>query len=381
MSTRVLRILTRLGAGGPPQHCLIANRELAARGYETRLAVGQCGREDLAMDYLLSAEDAVVHIPQMRPNLFHPADAAAVLHLYRLMRDWSPDIVHTHTAKAGLLGRVAAAMAGVPHIVHTFHGNVLRGYFNPVLNAAIRTVERLLARRTDAICVLSPQQRQEIVEQFQIASAAQTAVVPLGMDLPELPQATGEFTVGWLGRLVPVKNLGLLAEVVRRTPLRFVIAGDGPERAVAAALAAEYPGRVEWLGWQQDILPVLARCHVLVQTSRNEGTPVALIQGMGAGRPFVATRVGGVPDVAGAHSIVTAEEPEAISEALLHLSCDSAEWQWRGVEARRFALEQYGKQRMVDQLDRLYQGLLAGAPVAEASRVGAADAFLTGGQA
>lgn len=381
MSIRVLRILTRLGAGGPPQHCLIANRELAARGYETRLAVGQCGRQDLAMDYLLTAEDALIQIPEMTPALVHPSDVTAVLRLYRVMREWSPHIVHTHTAKAGLLGRVAATLAGVPRIVHTFHGNVLRGYFNPAVNALIRVVERLLARRSDAICVLSPQQRHEIVEQFRIASAAQTAVIPLGMDLPELPAAQGDFTVGWLGRLVPVKNLGLLAEVVRRSPLRFVIAGDGPERSVVAALVQAYPDRVEWLGWQQDILPVLARCHVLVQTSRNEGTPVALIQGMGAGRPFVATGVGGVPDLAGEHSLVTAEDPDSINQALLRLSRDRAEWQWRGTEARRFALEHYGKQQMVDHLDRLYQGLLAGAPVAEASRLPSPDAYLSGGKA
>ncbi|MCX6599408.1 MAG: glycosyltransferase [Acidobacteria bacterium] len=381
MSTRVLRILTRLGAGGPPLHCLIANRELTARGYETRLAVGERGEQDLSMDYLLQPQDALIRIPAMTPALVHHSDVTAVVQLYRLMRQWSPHIVHTHTAKAGLLGRVAAVLAGVPHIVHTFHGNVLRGYFNPAINVLIRAVEKVLALGTDAVCVLSAQQRGEIVHQFGIAPARKTFVVPLGMDLPELPAATGEFTVGWLGRCVPVKNLTLLADLVRRTPLSFLIAGDGPDRDTVRALTEAFPGRVEWVGWQQDILPVLARCHVLVQTSRNEGTPVALIQGMGAGRPFVATGVGGVPDVAGTHSIVTPEDAQALSEALLRLSQDLSECRSRGAEARRFALEHYGKQRMVDQLDRLYQGLMTGQPIADTLRAEAPGLYVTGGKA
>src|SRR5205823_3788970 len=257
------------------------------------------------MSYLLRESDPVLSIPEMSRSVSPWQDFLALVALYRFLRREKPSIVHTHTAKAGVLGRIAARLAGVPVIVHTFHGNVLNHYFSRPVSWAIRQVERVLALFTDGICVLAPQQASELADQHHIASRDKIHLIPLGMDLSAFgaigPRpGDGRITVGWMGRFVPVKDIPLLLAVARETTrrtdrVRFIVAGDGPEAPLVKALADELgPDRFEWLGWREDVTEVLAGCDVLIQTSRNEGTPVALIQGMAAGRPFLSTPAGGV---------------------------------------------------------------------------------------
>ena len=377
----VLRVLTRLGAGGPPIHAVTLTREMSRFGYHTVLATGKCGNEDGDMSYLLRKDDPVCWIPEMSRSVSIWNDLCALWRLFRLMRRTRPAIVHTHTAKAGMLGRLAARLAGVPIVVHTFHGNVLSGYFSPPVNWAIRQVERFLALLSDALCVLSPEQRVEMTERYRIAAPAKVKVVPLGMDLGqfeqlELPSAAGVLTVGWLGRFVGIKNLPLLVSVIEETlrrsdRIRFVIAGDGPESAGVEAAAARFGDRVRWLGWQRDIVPVIRQCHVLLQTSHNEGTPVALIQGMAAGRAFLSTPVGGVVDmVAGeavqvqsgarwfANAVLADPDPTAFARALCRLLEQPGLVDSMGRAARKFATERYTLPALLENLNRLYLGLL-----------------------
>ncbi len=248
------------------------------------------------MSFLLRAGDAVHWVPEMSRSVRPWNDARAMWRLYRLMRAERPLVVHTHTAKAGTLGRIAARLAGVPVVIHTFHGNSLRGYFSPWANCVARGIERMLARVTDCICVIAEQQADEVSGELRIAPRDKFRIVPLGLDLSpflELPEPrfdSAPFTVAWLGRFVPVKGVPLLAAVIdetlRRTDrIRFLIAGDGEQREVVRDIASRYgAGRVEWLGWQRDVAPVIARAHLLLQTSPNEGTPVARIPGMAAAR-------------------------------------------------------------------------------------------------
>jgi glycosyltransferase involved in cell wall biosynthesis len=380
----LLRVLTRLGAGGPPIHAVLLTRAMTARGYESALVTGQCGAQDGDMSYLLSPGDTVHWVPEMSRAVLPGKDARALWRLFRLMKKLRPTIVHTHTAKAGVLGRIAARLAGVPVVVHTFHGNVLSGYFPEPVSRMIRLIERILAYFTDAVCVLSPQQAVELVERFKIAGRSKVHIIRLGMDLEpfrrlECPSpGRNSLTVGWLGRLVEVKNVPLLLaaveETLRRTgSVRFLVAGDGPEREAMKEASKRFGDKgFEWLGWIRDVAPVMAQCNVLLQTSRNEGTPVALIQGMAAGRPFVSTAAGGVVDMASgpiirqsegsrwfANGVLTDAEPSAIAGVLCELAGAPQLVSSMGRHAQSFALTNYNLGALVDRLDRLYSALIA----------------------
>ena len=367
-----MRVITRLNIGGPAIHTLLLSRELAALQYRTVLVAGSCEPEDGDMPYPVPAGDTVRWMPDLSRSVRPWRNLKALWRLWRLLRRERPAIVHTHTAMAGCLGRLAAVLSGAPIVVHTFHGNSLAEYFSRIEAAVFRAIEQFLARFTDVLCVVSPQQARELSTRFRIAPADKFRVLPLGLDLDGFlalspPPAVGPFVVGWFGRMVPVKNVPLLAatiaETLRRRPdVRFLIAGDGPERPALRAVLARYPDRVEWLGWQAEILPAMARCHVVLQTSRNEGTPVALIQGMAAARPFVSTSVGGVADMVASgaqrHGVLAESDAAALAGALVNLADDRALAGRMGRAARAFAAQQYRKEILVKNMDDLYRELL-----------------------
>jgi len=389
---RVLQVLTRLGAGGPPLFVILLTRELNRLGYNASLVTGKCDHADLDMSYLLRGDDPVQWVPEMSRSVSVRNDLAAVWHLYRLMRAEKPDIVQTHTAKAGALGRMAARLAGVPVVIHTFHGHVMSGYFPRHVSFAIRMAERLLALLSDAICVLAPQQRRDLVERFRIAGEDKVRVVPLGLELeqfrrlaPPVARADGVLTVGWLGRFVGVKNLPLLVEVVEKTlarnqRIRFLVAGDGAEGDCIKAAAERWGAeRFEWLGWTHDVAGVIARCDLLVQTSRNEGTPVALIQGMAAGRPFVSTPAGGVVDmvagegVAGSagsrwfsNAVLVEPDADAFAAVLDRLQGRRDSLASMGQAAAGFACSHYGLELLARNYAEMYTGLLEARHVSHA---------------
>lgn len=362
-------------------HMLLLAREMAALEYRTVLVAGTCEPEDGDMRYSLQAADPVRWVPEMSRSVAPWRNLKALWRLWRLLRRERPEIVHTHTAMAGCLGRLAAVLSGTPIIVHTFHGNSLNEYFSRTQARVFRRIERLLARFTDVLCVVSPQQAAELRDKFHIAPAHKFRVVPLGLDLNDYlvlrpPAGTGPMTVGWFGRMVPVKNIELLAATIetvleRRRDIRFVIAGDGPDRTALTHLLDRYRGRVEWLGWQKEILPAMSRCDVLLQTSRNEGTPVALIQGMAAARPFVSTAVGGVVDMVSgramratggarwyANGVLTEASARTLAETLEALAEDRTLALRMGLAGRAFAARQYRKETLVGNVDALYRELL-----------------------
>ena len=297
------------------------------------------------------------------------------------MRVERPEIVHTHTAMAGCLGRAAAILAGVPIIIHTFHGNSLSHYFSPALSALFLAIERLLARRTDAICVISPQQLVELSSEMRIAPRSKFRVTPLGLDLVPclqlpLPAPAGPIRVGWFGRLVDVKNIGLLLETAATVQngdnrFEFHVAGDGPDRRLVEAVLPRLAPQLVWHGWKRDITPLLAACDLVVQTSRNEGTPVALIQGMAAGRPFLSTAVGGLVDMTCGESrsltpgarwfdngVLVEARPEAFARALHEFARYPERIAEMGQAARAFASARYRREALISNLDFLYQELL-----------------------
>jgi glycosyltransferase involved in cell wall biosynthesis len=308
------------------------------------------------------------------------SDVAALAALVREVRAFRPHVVHTHTAKAGLLGRLAARLAGVPVVVHTFHGHVLHGYFGPVKNAVFRSLERALARSTDRIVAVSEAVRDDLVR-YAVAPAARIHVVPLGLDLAPLAGALPKGAlrgaagvaaeaplVGIVGRLVPIKDVGtFLSAAARvgavRSDVRFAIVGDGEERAALEGLARELglAEVVHFHGWQRQMGDVYGDLDVVVNCSLNEGTPVALIEALAASRPVVATAVGGTPEVLGGGAygaLVAAGDAEALARAILETLAQPESAARRARAGRHVVLSRYSVERLLDDMDGLYRELL-----------------------
>jgi glycosyltransferase involved in cell wall biosynthesis len=316
---RVVRVIARLNIGGPTQHVLHLTRGLAER-YPTLLVCGNVEPDEEEMADVLAQSGVRVHrIPELGRRVRPGQDAVALAKLVRLMRRVRPEIVHTHTAKAGALGRLAAVIAGVPHRIHTFHGHTFHGYFGRKTTRLFLAVEQLLARRTDRIIALSDAQAIDLSERYRVSSRTSLRVVPLGLDLASLGTenalalrrefraevgAGGRPVVSIVGRLVPVKRHDLFVDAVAKLRHKgvegvFVVVGGGPERErlEARAFARGVAEDLRFLGWRRDLDRIYAGSDVVALSSDNEGTPVALIEAMAAGVPVVAAAVGGVPDV------------------------------------------------------------------------------------
>jgi glycosyltransferase involved in cell wall biosynthesis len=376
---KVVRVITRLNVGGPSIQAALLTRELRSLGYDSLLVVGNCEAGEGDMTYLLKPSDPVRRLPHLSRSVSPLRNLRSLVQLWRILRAERPAIVHTHTAMAGAVGRVAAMLAGVPVIVHTFHGNSLRHYFSPMVSGMFVAIERLLARKTDVICVSSRQQLEELAGSLRIAPRSRFRVVPEAIDLSSClrmpaPNLGDPIRVGWFGRLVDVKNIGLLLEVAgAQTQHRFEfhIAGDGPDRCHVEAALSSLGQRLVWHGWLQDIMPVLAACDLVIQTSRNEGTPIALMQGMAAGRPFLSTAVGGVVDMtcgdaqpltAGArwfeNGVLVEANAEAFARALDEFASDPQRILRMGAAARSFAAAHHQQETLISTLDSLYRELL-----------------------
>jgi glycosyltransferase involved in cell wall biosynthesis len=379
---RILSVVTRFGAGGPPLAVLQMARGMEKYGYQTLIATGSCSAQDADMSYLLTEQDKVEWVPSMSRNVAAGADFVALWQLIRLVRKYRPDIIHTHTAKAGVLGRLAGWVNGTPLIVHTFHGNVLRGYFSAFGSWCVQKIEQLFGAMSDALFVISRQQQHEIADEFSIADPQKVRILPLGLplkefeNLPPPPVGRKELVVAWFGRLVAVKNVPLLVQIVEQSlqaipNIRFVIAGDGPERAAVKNLVERSAGRVEYLGWQREVGPIIGRADVLIQTSINEGTPIILIQGMAAARPFVSTAVGGVGDmVVGeerpndtakwfGNGVLVPQNAAPFVTVLRTFAQNRALLSQMGLVGRQWSLANYAESKMLEATHQLYSEYLS----------------------
>jgi len=379
---RVLRIFSRLNIGGPSVHVILLSAGLRPLGYETRLVVGRESPREGNM-LALAAERSVVceAMAGLGREIAPLQDLRALAGLVRLMRAWRPAIVHTHTAKAGLLGRIAARAAGVPTVVHTYHGHVLRGYFSPATTAVFRGLETRLAASADALVAVSESVKQDLVR-LGVASADKIRVVPLGLDLAhlaaELPRGVlrreagipeEASLVGMVGRLVPIKDVPTFLQAARivrgrRTDARFALVGDGEERPALESLCRELglDGAVTFFGWRRDLAAVYGDLDVVVNASRNEGTPVALIEALAASRPVVATRVGGTPDLLGEGErgrLVPPGAPEALAQAVLETLDQSEAARRRAQAGREHVMTRHSSDRLVRDVDALYRELRA----------------------
>ena len=304
----MLRVIARLNVGGPALHVSYLARGLRERGYETTLVAGDVGRGEESMAFVAEREGVeVVRLPGLSRELSPVRDAVAAIHLARIIRRVRPDVLHTHTAKAGAVGRAAAILAGRRRprvVVHTFHGHVLRGYFGRAGSLVFRAIETALARVTDQLVAVSPQVRDELVR-LGVAPAGKFAVIRLGIELGatcrvrEDPAAirarigvsADRFVVGWFGRMTAVKRTDDLLDALaalreRGVDALLLLVGDGVP--LRAGSSASRTGRglaksVLFLGYQDDVARWYAACDAIGRWSANEGTPVTLIEALAAG--------------------------------------------------------------------------------------------------
>lgn len=378
--SRVLRIFSRLNIGGPSLHVIHLSAGLVDFGFDTRLVIGRTDPHE--GDFLDLAEARGVQIaivPELGRAIRPGNDLKALAKIYRRMRHEKPSIVHTHTAKAGALGRLAALLARVPLVVHTYHGHVLSGYFNPAVSLVFRSIEGLLARSTDVLLTVSDSVKDDLVR-LGVAPASRVRVLPLGLDLGPLvgilPRGTLRRAAGWadaarvvgiVGRLVPIKDvdtfIAAAASVAKAAPdARFAIVGDGEERSRLEALAHSVLGeRVHFFGWRKDTAHVFGDLDLVVNTSLNEGTPVALIEALAACRPVVATAVGGTPDLLEGGrfgALVPARSPEETARAI-RAALDSPSSAARmAADGQTQVAERYSVARLVKDMATLYRQLL-----------------------
>ena len=383
---KILRIIARLNIGGPAIQASTLTTQLDPAKYESRLVVGAAGATE--GDFLRLRGVTLANLTKL-PELGRELtirDMTVLRQLIRLMRSERPDIVHTHTAKAGALGRLAAFLTGVPVIVHTFHGHVLRGYFSAARTRAFVAIERALARVTTRLIAVSPAVRQDLLD-MRIGRADRFDVIRLGLDLepflaaerfrgqlraqigvgPEIP------LVGIVGRLVPIKGHDLFfaaaARVASVSPAHFVIVGDGELRDALVARVTELgiSGRVHFLGWRADLPAIYADLDVVALSSLNEGSPVALIEAMAAARAVVSTNVGGVCDVVPdtvAGFLTPPGDPAAFADALRSVLGDDARRAAMGQAGRASVYPAYSVPRLLTEIDQVYTHALAGAGVA-----------------
>jgi glycosyltransferase involved in cell wall biosynthesis len=382
---KILRVIARLNIGGPAIHTILLTEGLNESGFETCLVSGKVSSAEGNMSYLAKERDVpFIVIPELGRDIRLWPDIVAFWKLFWMFRREKPDIVHTHTAKAGALGRCAAVLSGVPIRVHTFHGHVFEGYFNPVKARVFIAMERFFAKFTDRVIVVSDIIKKELCDDFNIAASTKTSVVKLGLELDKYRNAAGTkgkfrkelgisdkvILIGIIGRLTAVKNHRMFLEAVRllkeerpELEAKFLVIGDGEIRDDLKTYAASsrVDDRVVFLGWRKDMENIYADLDMVVLTSLNEGTPLSLIEAMAAKRPVVATAVGGVPDLVKNREtglLVESNNSAQLKEAILMLLSDEALRGALGDRASEYVRDRYSKERLVSDMKNLYKELL-----------------------
>ncbi|MEO6070033.1 MAG: glycosyltransferase [Chitinophagaceae bacterium] len=391
---KVLRILNRLIVGGPVLNAVYLSKYLSPE-FETLLVVGEKEGHEKSADFL--AKDLgleYMSVPQMGRSINPANDFFSYQKIKKIIKEYKPDVVHTHAAKPGILGRLAAAELGVPAIVHTYHGHVFHSYFNSVKTKFFINAERFVARKTDAIVAISEQQKKELTSDFKIAPEDKFRVIALGFNLDKFTEnveekrrkfrtefgvSDDEIAIGIIGRLVPVKNhylfLKALKYVLDHTTkkVKAFIIGDGETRSdlenVAREVSIPYSTEKEnthahpliFTSWRSDVDVINAGLDIVCLTSFNEGTPVSLIEAQAANKPIVATKVGGISDIVveGETALLAdVTDTETFCKHLLTLVEDDALRKKLGDNSCQHVLQQFSYQRLVRDMGSLYNELI-----------------------
>ena len=383
---KIVHVIARLNVGGAALHVLQLAREQQRRGHEVLVVAGTLAEGEESMDYVADELGVtVLHVPALQRPLSPRADTDAIRRLVGLLRTRRPDVLHTHTAKAGATGRIAALLAGVARpraVVHTYHGHVLSGYFSRRWETVFRRIESLLARATGTLIAVSDEVRDDLVG-FGVAPPDRFVVVPYGFDLPEWGPADEEararirgelgladdtFAIGWAGRLTAIKRPLDLVRTLRAVldegaDAVLVLVGDGELRGETEALARELAvaDRTRFAGFQQRIREWYAAVDASLLTSANEGTPVVAIESLAAARPVVATRAGGTATVVRdgeSGYLLEIGDVDGLARRLVGLARDPALRRRLGEAGAADVRERFATGRMADEIESVYERLL-----------------------
>ena len=426
---KIVRIFSRLNVGGPSIHTILLTALLNNDRFESVLVKGSEDKDESDMMYLAESKGVKpVVIPEMGRNISLLKDLKGFFKLYAFIKKEKPDIVHTHTAKAGVLGRMAVILLKFNKtvnsfivrcfllreqeekqsgsdigLVHTFHGHVFQGYFNPIVSRFFLLIEKILASFTDVIITVSRAQRREILE-LGIGNEKKVISIPLGLELDrfiKMNDQKGEVRkelginddtklVAVVGRLVPIKNHKMFVEAVHRikerkklhTKVRFLIIGDGEERGNIEKYVEKLnlERDISFLGFQRDMEKIYADLDLVVLTSLNEGLPVVLIEAMASAKAVIATNVGGVIDLLGdgeetkeslkeksrisSHFIskcgilIKSDDHENLALAIEELLENDDLRNKMGQEGRKRVYAQYDISRLIKDMKELYQEMV-----------------------
>ena len=373
---RIMRIIARMNVGGPAVQVSGLMRGFNSVDFDQRLYTGFCAIDEA--DYLdtVATDVKATRIRGFGRRVSLSGDIKAFLSLIKEIRSYKPHVIHTHTAKAGFLGRIASIISFQPSIrVHTFHGHLLYGYFGSFKRLLVVIAEKILAIFTHQLLAVGDKVRQDLLD-AGIGNSKKFGLMPPGLEIGELPiksetldsfgLSTASLQCAFVGRVTKIKRpdrfLDVVSEMKRRgVAVEFFIAGDGELLEGCRERIAGEDLPVKILGWQSDIEKVLAAADVVLLTSDNEGTPLSLIQAGMAGLPVVTTRVGSVPEVVldGITGIITGLDVQEIADALEKLANSSEIRAQMGAKAQEFTLANFGVKRLVRDHEELYKKLLA----------------------
>lgn len=391
---RILRIINRLNLGGPTFNAALLTRYLSPE-YETLLLAGSKEDSEESSEFICRELGiSFQKLPEMHRSIHPLKDWIAYRKIRKVIREFKPDIVHTHAAKAGALGRLAAFHEKVPVTVHTFHGHVFHSYFHPLKTRFFLNTERYLAKHSSGIVAISTGQKRELGTKYKVCEPDKIQVIPLGFDLSRFREniqekrarfrsrfqlADDELAIGIIGRLVPVKNHALFleaaVEVLKKTDrkVRFLVIGDGEERNRLLALCRHlkldhtfYPdqplaSKIVFTSWIHDIDVAMAGLDIIALSSFNEGTPVSLIEAQAAEKPIVSTNVGGIENVVvpGSTALLTENNDlPQFAEAILRLVQDDELRKSMSLLGWDHVRDRFHYTRLVRDMSNLYQQLL-----------------------
>ena len=371
---RILRIIARMNVGGPAWQASVLTRGLSCGPFESQLLVGDVGADEADFIELRDPDLPVRRLPSLGRSVRFGDDIRAFVGIYRLIREFRPDIVHTHTTKAGLLGRLAAVTCRVPVRVHTFHGHLLHGYFGRVVSRALILVEKVLASQTTVLVAVGEQVRDDLVK-AGIGRSDQYTVIPPGVRPAEVQdKALARVQLGlpanspvvlYVGRLSTIKRPDRLVEAMRivledHPNVVLAIAGEGELLKSTQRLAEPLGSSVRFLGWQPDISRLCSAADCLVLTSDNEGMPVSLIEAAMAGVPSVTTDVGSAREVVvdGVTGFVVPADAAAVADGLVRL-LDHGLGSQMGKAAKERATTEFDAGRLIADHEILYERLVA----------------------
>lgn len=392
MAKKVLRIINRFNLGGITYNVAYLSKYLST-DYET-LLIG--GSEEEGEESSLHITDKLglkpVIVEELQRSIGFKSDYAAYKKIKQIIREYKPDIVHTHASKAGAVGRLAAIHCKVPVIVHTFHGHVFHSYFGKAKTEFFKFIERYLAKRTDAIIAISELQKKELTETFRICSPQQTHVINLGFDLERFTQdldvkrkefrskynlQDDELAIGIIGRLAPIKNHELFIDAIEnaaaksKKKVRAFIIGDGETRQHLEnyLIAKKLPFTIEpsvpklfcFTSWIKNVDWALAGLDLVALSSKNEGTPVSLIEAQAAGKFIVSTNVGGTSDILHKDCglLCDKDKPEEFISQLLYAVDNFEDLSQKAKNGQQQILQRFSYKRLVNDVEHLYNTLLS----------------------